>query len=116
MGFGGGDEAFEEAEIGVDGEVVVGDEDGAGDRSAHKAGFGYKGKDQSVALPGAAFIGEFDGERDGSGEDVVERAIDGLFDFADGAMVGDGNFHGQSIGSVSGGYVRECSGATRMAE
>lgn len=30
LGLGGGDEAFEEAEVGVDGEVVVGDEDGAG--------------------------------------------------------------------------------------
>jgi len=97
VGFGGGDEAFEEAEVGVDGEVVVGDEDGAGDGSAHEAGLGDEGEDQSVALPGAAFIGEFDGERDGSGEDVVERAVDGLFNFVDSAFVGDGNFHRRTI-------------------
>lgn len=60
MGLGGGDEAFEQAQVGVNGEVVVGDEDGAGDRGAHKTHFGDEGKDEGVAMPGAALLRKFD--------------------------------------------------------
>lgn len=62
LGLGGGDEALEEAEVGVNGEVVVSDKDGAGDRGAHEAHFGDEGKDEGVAMPGAAFLREFDGD------------------------------------------------------
>jgi hypothetical protein len=111
-GFFCGEEAFEDAEIYVNGEVVVGDEDGAGNGSAdhiQRAHFGDQRKSESVGVPAAVFLNEFDGQGDRAGEDVVEGAVESLFDFVFAAVVGDGDFHGEAnlAGKAERGN-REC--------
>jgi hypothetical protein len=88
----GGDHVFENAEVDVDGDVLVGDVDGAFDRGAEESHFDDERKGEAVATPAALFLRELDGHGDGGFKDVVEGTIDGLLDVFFGTLVRDGDF------------------------
>src|SRR5216683_4057723 len=80
-------ETAEQAEVGVDGNVVVGDFDGAFDGRAEQAPLCGESEEQSGALPGSLLDVYFYGEIGGGSEQVVKGAIDGLHDFGFRAIV-----------------------------
>ncbi len=41
-------------------------------------------------------MNEFYRQTDRAGEDIVEGAVEGLFDLSFGAVVGNGDFHGEA--------------------
>ena len=88
----GGNHALENAQVGVDGEVVIGDIDGAFDGSAEETHFGGQGKREGGTLP-ALLLGDDLYGKAGALEEVVERAIDGADDFFLGPIVRDGDAH-----------------------
>jgi len=92
LGFPGGNHALEEAQVGVDGEVVISDFDGAFDWGAEQADFGGEGKGEGGALPAFLLGNDLYREADAL-EQVVERAIDGADDFFRRAIVRDGDTH-----------------------
>jgi hypothetical protein len=104
-GFFCGEEAFEDAEVYVNGEVVVGDQHGTGDgRADHiqRAHSGDQRKGEGVGVPAAVLLNEFDGQTDRAGEDVVKRAVESPLDVVLVAVVGDGDLHEEPNLSGSG--------------
>jgi hypothetical protein len=87
------DKTLEQAEIDVDSDVAVRHFDSTLDRSAERPHFGDQGEGEVVSLPGALFLQQLDGQIDNSFEQVVERAIDRLFDFGDRTIVRNGDAH-----------------------
>src|SRR6266849_2382958 len=71
----GGDHAFEDAEIGVDSDVAIGDFDSALDGCAEQAHLGGEREGQRCALPALVFLNELHRNTADPLEEIVEAFI-----------------------------------------
>jgi hypothetical protein len=85
------DEELEQAEIDVDGNVTVSHFYGALQRGAERSHFCNQRKSELVSIPGALLLQQLDGQVDNGFEQVVEGAIDRLFDFGHRTIVRNGD-------------------------
>jgi len=80
LGHAAAQELFEQAEIGVDGDVGVAHGHGAFDGRAQQAHGGVEGKHEGAALPFALFVGDLDGNHWRALEKIVKGTVDSLDD------------------------------------